>query len=236
MIQMRIIMAKNDKKNIIDLTDDPIWFDKNILKIWGQEGNDIIYYLSEDFRYSKLYQNNNGSLDQIGITIYPFKIALMYMSESVKEDLTELAARSTGSEWDFVDVKDAIEFANKHDVVIDKDKWFNSITSFIKELVKTYETSDIFNMYDDIEQEKVIIRDKFTIDLFKKMHEFIQNNHYSDNIYQGCDEFCYSLNKDDFTQENIMKKINSLEKELLLNIETPTNQSNSNSIHKKHKM
>ena len=233
---MRIIMAKNDKKNIIDLTDDPIWFDKNILKIWGQEGNDIIYYLSEDFRYSKLYQNNNGSLDQIGITIYPFKIALMYMSESVKEDLTELAARSTGSEWDFVDVKDAIEFANKHDVVIDKDKWFNSITSFIKELVKTYETSDIFNMYDDIEQEKVIIRDKFTIDLFKKMHEFIQNNHYSDNIYQGCDEFCYSLNKDDFTQENIMKKINSLEKELLLNIETPTNQSNSNSIHKKHKM
>ena len=161
----------------------------------------------------------------------------MYMSEPVKEDLTELAARSTGSEWDFVDVKDAIEFANKHDVVIDKDKWFNSITSFVKELVKTYETSDIFNMYDDIEQEKVIIRDKFTIDLFKKMHEFIQNN-YSDNIYQGSEEFCYSLNKDDFTQENIMKKINSLEKEILLDIETPTNQSNSNSncIHKKHKM
>lgn len=236
MIQMRIIMAKNDKKNIIDLTDDPIWFDKNTLKIWGQEGNDIIYYLSEDFRYSKLYQNNNGSLDQIGITIYPFKIALMYMSKPVKEDLTELAARSTGSEWDFVDVKDAIEFANKHDVVIDKDKWFNSITSFVKELVKTYETSDIFNMYDDIEQEKVIIRDKFTIDLFKKMHEFIQNNHYSDNIYQGSEEFCYSLNKDDFTQENIMKKINSLEKEILLNIETPINQSNSNCIHKKHKM
>ena len=233
---MRIIMAKNDKKNIIDLTDDPIWFDKNTLKIWGQEGNDIIYYLSEDFRYSKLYQNNNGSLDQIGITIYPFKIALMYMSKPVKEDLTELAARSTGSEWDFVDVKDAIEFANKHDVVIDKDKWFNSITSFVKELVKTYETSDIFNMYDDIEQEKVIIRDKFTIDLFKKMHEFIQNNHYSDNIYQGSEEFCYSLNKDDFTQENIMKKINSLEKEILLNIETPINQSNSNCIHKKHKM
>ena len=68
------------------------------------------------------------------------------------------------------------------------------------------------------------------------MHEFIQNNNYSDNIYQGGEQFCYSLNKDDFTQENIMKKINSLENQILLDIETPTNQSNSNSIHKKHKM
>lgn len=233
---MRIIMAQNDKKNIIDLTDDPYWFDKDTLKIWGQEGSDTIYYLTEDFRYSKLYQNNNGSLEQIGITIYPFKIALLYLNEHVTEGLTELNARSTGSEWDFEDIKGAIEFANKHDVVIDKDKWFNSITSFVKELVKTYETSDIFNMYDFIEQEKVIIRDKFTIDLFKKMHEFIQKNNYSDNIYQGSEQFCYSLNKDDFTQENIMKKINSLEKDITLDIETPTNQSNSNFVHKKHKM
>lgn len=227
-----IIMVQN--KNIIDLTDDPHWFDKNTLKIWGQEGNDTIYYLTEDFRYSKVYQNNNGSLDQIGITIYPFKTALLYINEPVTEGLTELNARSTGSDWDFEDVKGAIEFANKHDVIIDKDKWFNSITSFVKELVKTYETSDILNMYDDIEEEKIIIEDKFIIDLFKKMHDFIQKNNYSDNIYQGCEDFCYSLNKDDFTQDNIIKRINFLENNLILDIETPTNTSNS--TYKKHKM
>ena len=231
---MRISMAQNDTKNIIDLTDDEFWFDKDTLKIWGEEGNDTIYYLSEDFHYFSVYQNINGSPEKIGMAIYPFKEALMYINEPVTEGLTELNARSTGSDWDFTDVKGAIEFANKHDVVIDKDKWFHSITSFVKELVKTYETSDIFNMYDDIEQEKVIIRDKFTIDLFKKMHEFIQNNNYSDNIYQGCEDFCSSLNKDDFTQDNIIKRINFLENNVILDIETPINKSNS--IYKKHKM
>lgn len=32
---MRIIMAQN--KNIIDLTDDEFWFDKDTLKIWGKK-------------------------------------------------------------------------------------------------------------------------------------------------------------------------------------------------------
>ena len=229
---MRIIMVQN--KNIIDLTDDEFWFDKDTLKIWGEEGGNVVYYLSEDFHYFGAYDHTNGSPKQIGLTINPFKAALMYINEPVTEGLTELEAISTGSEWDFLDVKSAIQFANNHDIIIDKEKWFGSITSFIKELVKTYETSDILNMYDDIEQEKIIIEDKFTIDLFKKMNDFIQKNNYLDNIYQGCEDFCYSLNKDDFTQDNIIKRINFLENNLILDIEMPTNTSNS--TYKKHKM
>ena len=34
---IEIIMVQNNKKNIIDLTYDPHWFDKNTLKIWGKK-------------------------------------------------------------------------------------------------------------------------------------------------------------------------------------------------------
>ena len=134
------------------------------------------------------------------------------MSEPVYDGMTEIMARSTGNEMEYLDLKEAVNFVNNSGIQIDKKDWMNSMTAFMEDVINTYETSDLKKMYDETEDLKIVINDKFTQKMFQDFNHFIQENNLSnDDLFKSFNKYKESLNMEDFSQENILKQINHLE-------------------------
>ena len=134
------------------------------------------------------------------------------MSEPIYDGMTEIMARSTGNEIEYLDLKEAVNFVNNHGIHIDKKDWMNSMAVFMEDVITTYETSDLNKMYDDTEDLKIVINEKFTQKMFQDFNHFIQENNLSnDDLLKSFKKYKESLNVEEFSQENILKQINYLE-------------------------
>ena len=177
---------------------------------WGNADSYEVYSLNSDFNYHKLWADVDGRKSPVGLEILPFTASRIYMSEPIYDGMTEIMARSTGNEIEYLDLKEAVNFVNNHGIHIDKKDWMNSMAVFMEDVITTYETSN--KMYDDIEDLKIVINDKFTQKMFQDFNHFIQENNLSnDDLFQSFNKYKESLNAEDFSQENILKQINHLE-------------------------
>lgn len=179
---------------------------------WGQVGGYEVNSISSDFNYHKLWDDVDGRKSPVGLEILPFTASKIYMSEPVYDGMTEIMARSTGNEMEYLDLKEAVNFVNNSGIQIDKKDWMNSMTAFMEDVINTYETSDLKKMYDETEDLKIVINDKFTQKMFQDFNHFIQENNLSnDDLFKSFNKYKESLNMEDFSQENILKQINHLE-------------------------
>lgn len=179
---------------------------------WGKTDSYEVYSLNSDFNYHKLWSDVDGRKSPVGLEILPFTASKIYMNEPVYDGMTEIMARSTGNEMEYLDLKEAVNFVNDNGIQIDKKDWMNSMTSFMEDVINTYETSDLKKMYDETEDLKIVINDKFTQKMFQDFNHFIQENHLSnDDLFKSFNKYKESLNVEDFSQENILKQINHLE-------------------------
>lgn len=134
------------------------------------------------------------------------------MSEPVYDGMTEIMARSTGNEMEYLNLKEAVNFVNNSGIQIDKKDWMNLMTAFMEDVINTYDTSDLKKMYDETEDLKIVINDKFTQKMFQDFNHFIQENNLSnDDLLKSFNKYKESLNVEDFSQKNILKQINHLE-------------------------
>lgn len=179
---------------------------------WGKADGYEVYSLNSDFNYHKLWTDVDGRKSPVGLEILPFTASKIYMNEPVYDGMTEIMARSTGNEMEYLDLKEAVNFVNDNGIQIDKKDWMNSMTSFMEDVINTYETSDLKKMYDETEDLKIVINDKFTQKMFQDFNRFIQENNLSnDDLFKSFNKYKESLNVEDFSQENILKQINHLE-------------------------
>lgn len=195
---------------------------------WGKADGYEVYSLNSDFNYHKLWTDVDGRKSPIGLEILPFTASRIYMSEPIYDGMTEIMARSTGNEIEYLDLKEAVNFVNNHGIHIDKKDWMNSMAVFMEDVITTYETSDLNKMYDDTEDLKIVINDKFTQKMFQDFNHFIQENNLSnDDLLKSFKKYKESLNVEEFSQENILKQINYLEN---------TNDENDLTIKKSKKL
>lgn len=195
---------------------------------WDNADSYEVYSLNSDFNYHKLWADVDGRKSPVGLEILPFTASRIYMSEPIYDGMTEIMARSTGNEIEYLDLKEAVNFVNNHGIHIDKKDWMNSMAVFMEDVITTYETSDLNKMYDDTEDLKIVINEKFTQKMFQDFNHFIQENNLSnDDLLKSFKKYKELLNVEEFSQENILKQINYLEN---------TNDENDLTIKKSKKL
>lgn len=179
---------------------------------WGQVGSYEVNSISSDFNYHKLWSDVDGRKFPVGLELLPFTASKIYMSEPVYDGMTEIMARSTGNEMEYFDLKAVIEFIQSFLSIWIPLLLTKFTASFMEDVINTYETSDLKKMYDETEDLKIVINDKFTQKMFQDFNHFIQENNLSnDDLFKSFNKYKESLNMEDFSQENILKQINHLE-------------------------